>query len=78
MKSSLLVCGDGEGESFDLVAAREWGGGQSLTLGETQSWMNVCAERLRRACHGTTVRGEGEDVAQACVNQKGGAKWVGA
>ena len=48
-KESLLVRGGGEGESFGIVAACEWGGGRSLSLEEAESWMNVCAERLQRA-----------------------------
>ena len=63
-KECLLVCVGGESESFGLVAAREWGGGHTLSLEETESWMNVCTERLRRACHVNTGEGVGEDVAQ--------------
>ena len=40
--------------------------------------MNVCAERLRRACHVNTGEGVGEDVAQAWPNEMGGVKWTGA
>ena len=47
---SLLVRGGSESESFGLVAACEWGWGRTLSLEGTESWMNVCAERLRRAC----------------------------
>ena len=56
-KESLLVRGGGEGESFGLVAVRELGGGRTLSFEETESWMIVCAERLRRACHVNTGRG---------------------
>ena len=40
--------------------------------------MNVCAERLRRACYVNDGEGVGEDVAQACANDMGGVKWTGA
>ena len=69
--------GGGEGESFGMVAARELGGGRTLSLEETESWMNVCAVRLRRACHVNTGEGVGEDVAQAWTNEMGGVKWTG-
>ena len=36
-KGSLLMRVGGEGESFELVAAREWGEGRTLSLEETQS-----------------------------------------
>ena len=40
--------------------------------------MNVCAERLRTACHINTGEEVGEDVAQAWTNEMGGVKWTGA
>ena len=43
-----------------------------------ESWMKVCAERLKRACHTSTGEGVGEDVAQAWANEMGGVKWTGA
>ena len=54
------------------------GGGHTLSLEEAESWMNVCAERMRRACHDNTGEGVGEDVAQAWANKMGGVKWTGA
>ena len=54
--------GGGEGESFGLAAAWEWGGGCTLSLEETESWVNVCAVRPRRACHTETREGVREDV----------------
>lgn len=68
----------GEGESFGLIAAPEWGGGRTISLEETESWMTVCAERLRRACQAETGEGVGEDVAKACINKMGSVKWKGA
>ena len=70
--------GSGEGESFGLVAAREWCVGRTLSLEETESWMNVCAERLRRACYVNAWEEVGEDVAQAWMTEMGGVKWTGA
>ena len=43
----MLLRGGEAGELFDLPAVREWGGGFSLTLEETEAWMNVYAERPR-------------------------------
>ena len=40
--------------------------------------MNVCAERLRRACHVNTGEGVGEDVAQAWTIEMSSVKWTGA
>ena len=70
--------GGGEGESFGLVAACEWGRGRSLSLEEAELWMNVCAERLKRACHANTGEGVGEDMAPAWANEMCGVKWTGA
>ena len=70
--------GGGEGEAFGLVAACEWGGRHTLSLEETESWMNVCAERLRRACYVNAEEGVGEDIAQAWTNEMGGVKWTWA
>ena len=66
--------GDGEGESFRLVAACEWGGGRTLSLEETESWMIVCVERLKRAYHINTGEGVREDVAQAWTDEMGDVK----
>ena len=77
-KESLLVRGGGEGESFGVVAVHDWGGRRTLSIEEAESWMNVCAERLKRACHVNTGEGVGEDVAQAWANEMGGVKWTGA
>ena len=77
-KENLLVHKRGGGKSFGLVGALEWGGGRTLSLEETESWMNVCAERLKRACHAKTGEGVGEDVAQVWTNEMGSVKWTGA
>ena len=77
-KESLLVRGGGESESFGVVAAREWGGGHTLSLEEAESWMNMCAERLSRACDVNTGEGVGENVVQAWTNEMGGVRWMGA
>ena len=77
-KESLLVPGSGESESFGLVAGCEWGGGPTLSLEETESWINVCAGRLRRACHAETGEGVQKEVAQMWTNEMGSVKWAGA
>ena len=40
--------------------------------------MNVCTQRLKRACHAETGEGFGEVVAQAWTNEMRGVKWTGA
>ena len=48
-RESLLVRGNGEGESYHLPAASLWGKGHVMTQEEAESWFNVGEERLRRA-----------------------------
>lgn len=71
MKGSQLVRGGGVGKSLNLAATCEWGGGRSLTPEETESWQNVCAERLRRACHAMTGEGLGRRLPKC-----GWIRWV--
>ena len=70
--------GGGEGESFGLAAAGEWGGGCTLSVEEPESCINVCAKRLRRACPAKTWEEVGKDIAQACTNMMGSVRWMGA
>ena len=77
-KESLLVRGNGEGESYHVPAASSWGKGHSMTQEEAESWCNVCEERLRRASIAAMREAHWDMVGQKWANYMGKGKWVGA
>ena len=77
-RESLLVRGNGEGESFQLPAANSWGKGHALTQEEAESWFGVCEERLRRASIGATGEPHWDMVGQGWVDYMGKLRWEGA
>ena len=77
-RESLLVRGNGEGESFQLPAANFWGKGHAMTQEEAESWFGVCEERLRRASIGATGEPHWDMVGQGWVDYMGKLRWEGA